>query len=168
MQLSVPWLPDGRLGLIDVKRIHITSNLKESNHFLLLCCSINNAHSLLIGTTYHPWDSEEVLWTWGLKNWTPSISSGLKKGPDTMVEILQQLAVSRKTTAWNNVFKNFRKVMHPNLPSLHLHNFLHDKDKGKHQMWSKTASRRKLERNFIPLNNFHWMWCISVAQTKVK
>lgn len=151
-----------------LKRIQITSNLKENNNYLLLCCSINDAHSLLIGTTYHPQDSEEVPWSWGLQNWTPSISSGLQKGPDTMVEILQQLAVSRKTTAWNNVFTNFRKVMHPNIPSLHLHNFLHDKDKGEDQMRSKTASRRKLERNFIPLSNFHWKGCVSVTQRKCK
>lgn len=140
MQLPVLWLPDGRLRLINVKRIQITSNLKENNNFLLLCCSITNAHSVLIGTTYHPQDSEEVLWSWRLQNWTPSISSGLQKGPDTMVEILQQLAVSRKRAAWFNVFTNFMKVTHPNLPSLHLHHFLNVKDKDKDQMGSKTVA----------------------------
>lgn len=68
MQLPVPWLSDGKLGLMDVKRIQITVNVMENNIFLLLCCSINNAYSLIIGTTWHPQDSEEVLWSWGLQN----------------------------------------------------------------------------------------------------
>lgn len=50
-QLLVPWLPEERLGIRNVKRIQITCNLKETNNFLLLCCSINNPYSLLIGTT---------------------------------------------------------------------------------------------------------------------
>lgn len=99
MQLPVPWLSDGRLGLRNVNRIQITCNLKKTNHFLLLCCSINNPYSLLIGTTYCSQNSEEVLGRWGLQYRIQSISSGLQKGPDTTVEILQQLAVSTKTTA---------------------------------------------------------------------
>lgn len=39
--------------------------------------------------------------------------------------------------------------MHPNIPSFHLHHFLHDKNKGEGQVGSRTASRGKLERNFI-------------------
>lgn len=154
-------------------RTQITSNLKESNNFLLLCCSFNNAHSLVIGTTYHPQDSEEVLWSWGHPHWTPSISSEPQKGPDTMAEILQQLAVSRKTTAWYNVFPNSRKVRHSNFATskafrLHLWHFWWEKGKGKHQLASKAARKKWSEKCFIPLNSFHCMGSTSVTQIKGK
>lgn len=132
-QLPVPWLPDGRLGLRNIKRIQITCNLKETNNFLLLCFSINNAYSLLIRTELLT-EFRGTTGEMGLQNWSLSINSWLQKGPDTMVEILQQLAVGRKTTAWYNVFTSFGKLRRQLfLPCMYIISY----DKGKDWMGAK-------------------------------